>query len=575
MLSLTTIISLLEQIKNGEIVLPAIQRDFVWPESKIEKLLDSISRGYPIGIVFLWETYIDIQYRHFSLDYHSNERYVFHDNEKQKRLNLVLDGQQRLQSLYVALYGTYEGKPCYFDVLSGRETEDFREDRFVFYFLTPEQAHQMNESSASSQNKKSEDEQSSEPAYLYKVRDLLVMGAKEIQQFQRELAKNLSLKDEDQLRLSLNFNILRNSLATEPHIITTTVLDENKTKDSPDRKTESDVLEAFVRINREGTPLTRSDLIFSMLKLTWKESARSLPDFVEHINEGNSFDLDSDFVIRCLFAVSDLGTKFDVDLLRKKANVEAIRANFDECCNAIGSTVDFVQSNCWISSSKLVGGYYNLVPVVYYLFHTKDHQVPMNEIENVRKAVYLFGFTSPFSRYADSRIGTLIKNVLRPAPGYSVEKFYLTYCMTWIKYWEKITGFGPQLLQNNPSLALHLIQRLTGGKIHYDKNSPQIDHIFPASVLRSMGYDESIINHFANFWILAKNKNQNKSAMEPRAYFTGVDDSILSEAYIDRSLLSYSKFNEFIAKREKAILDHVRKELKITDADFTVDQQET
>jgi hypothetical protein len=441
--------------------------------------------------------------------------------------------------------------------------------------LTPEQAHQMNESSASSQNKKSEDEQSSEPAYLYKVRDLLVMGAKEIQQFQRELAKNLSLKDEDQLRLSLNFNILRNSLATEPHIITTTVLDENKTKDSPDRKTESDVLEAFVRINREGTPLTRSDLIFSMLKLTWKESARSLPDFVEHINEGNSFDLDSDFVIRCLFAVSDLGTKFDVDLLRKKANVEAIRANFDECCNAIGSTVDFVQSNCWISSSKLVGGYYNLVPVVYYLFHTKDHQVPMNEIENVRKAVYLFGFTSPFSRYADSRIGTLIKNVLRPAPGYSVEKFYLTYCMTWIKYWEKITGFGPQLLQNNPSLALHLIQRLTGGKIHYDKNSPQIDHIFPASVLRSMGYDESIINHFANFWILAKNKNQNKSAMEPRAYFTGVDDSILSEAYIDRSLLSYSKFNEFIAKREKAILDHVRKELKITDADFTVDQQET
>jgi hypothetical protein len=63
--------------------------------------------------------------------------------------------------------------------------------------------------------------------------------------------------------------------------------------------------------------------------------------------------------------------------------------------------------------------------------------------------------------------------------------------------------------------------------------------------------------------------------MEPRAYFTGVDDSILSEAYIDRSLLSYSKFNEFIAKREKAILDHVRKELKITDADFTVDQQET
>jgi uncharacterized protein with ParB-like and HNH nuclease domain len=126
---MTTIINLLERIKNDEVVLPAIQRDFVWPENKIEKLLDSVMRGYPIGIVFLWETYNDVQYRRFALDYFTSPHYLFHDNEKQRRLNLVLDGQQRLQSLYVALYGTSEKKDCYFDILSGRETEDFREDK--------------------------------------------------------------------------------------------------------------------------------------------------------------------------------------------------------------------------------------------------------------------------------------------------------------------------------------------------------------------------------------------------------------------------------------------------------------
>ena len=501
---MTTIINLLERIKNGEIVLPAIQRDFVWPESKIEKLLDSVMRGYPIGIVFLWETYNDIQHRRFALDYLSNPRYVFLNNERQKRLNLVLDGQQRLQSLYVALYGTYESKDCYFDVLSGRETEDFREDKYVFDFLTPEQVQQSNESATSNlKNGEIGKEEKYEPSYNYKVKDLLTMGAREIQQFQRDLAKNFSLTDEDQLRLSLNFNILHNSLATDPHIITATVLDENKPKDNPDRKSESDVLEAFVRINREGTPLTRSDLIFSMLKLTWKDSAKSLPEFVDNINEGNSFDLDSDFVIRCLFAVSDLGTKFDVDLLRKRANVETIRANFDKCCNVISSTIDFVQTNCWISSSKLLGGYYNLVPITYYLFHTKDYQVPMNEIDNVRKAIYFFGFTSPFSRYADSRLGSLIRHVLKPASQNPGEKFPLNYCMSWVKYWEKINEYGPQLLQRNPSLVLHLVQRRSGAKMHYDKNAPQIDHIFPASVLRDMKFDESMINHFANYWILA------------------------------------------------------------------------
>src|SRR3990170_3008801 len=220
---MATIINLLERIKNGEIVLPAIQRNFVWPVSKIEKLLDSVMRGYPIGIVFLWETYNDVQYRDFALNYLSDSRYVFHDNEKQKRLNLVLDGQQRLQALYVSLYGTYEGKDCYFDVLSGRETEDFREDKYVFDFLTAEQAKQMNEFAASSsQEKEVRESENYEPSYEYKTNDLLTMGAREAQQLQIELGKKLALTGEDQLRLNLNFNLLRNTLASDPHIITAT-----------------------------------------------------------------------------------------------------------------------------------------------------------------------------------------------------------------------------------------------------------------------------------------------------------------------------------------------------------------
>ena len=66
---------------------------------------------------------------------------------------------------------------------------------------------------------------------------------------------------------------------------------------------------------------------------------------------------------------------------------------------------------------------------------------------------------------------------------------------------------------------------------HYDK---PLSNRFPQSVLRNMKYDEATINHFANFWILAK--NQNKSAMDPEDYFEGVDDSVLAEEYIDRSI---------------------------------------
>ena len=569
-----SIVNLLEQIKNDEIVLPAIQRNFVWSEDQVEKLLDSIMREYPIGIALLWEAYEDIQYRPFVKDYKSGSGYIFRDNRQHRRLKLVLDGQQRLQSLYTAMYGTHKGKYMYFDVLSGRETEDFKEDKFFFYFLDPKDADEWNELAiVNTQRAKDEKSEDYEAEYYCRVQDLLKMGPRERQRFERDLAKTLGLSEEDQLRLDLNLKILRDAFFTNANILKATVIDENKPRESRERKKESDVLEAFFRINREGTRLTRSDLIFSLIKLSWKESAKALPDFVDEINKGNSFELDSDFVIRCLFVVSDLGSKFDVDILRKKGNVDAIRKNFAKCCNAIRSTVDFVQNECWIASSRLLGGargYYNLVPLAYYLFHTKDHQVPNSEIDRVRKALYLLGFTRPFSRYADSRLGKVIREEFKPLVLKHDDRFPLEDCLYWIWYWERIENYGPQLLQGNPSLALHLVQHRSGARVHYEKNAPQVDHIFPRSVLREKGYDEAEINHFANLWILAKNKNQNKGNKHPAEYFGDVSDSELQRAYIDRNLLDYRRYKTFLRKRAAQILEHVKEELKLSETDFDV-----
>ena len=86
---MSSIVTLLNQIKQEEIVLPAIQRDFVWPEEKVLRLLDSIMRGYPIGIALLWETYLDLQYRKFADDFHPGAIHAFKDNKHKKKLKLV------------------------------------------------------------------------------------------------------------------------------------------------------------------------------------------------------------------------------------------------------------------------------------------------------------------------------------------------------------------------------------------------------------------------------------------------------------------------------------------------------
>ena len=560
-----SIITLMNQIKTRDIVLPAIQRDFVWPEEKIQILLDSIMRTYPIGIALLWETYEDIQYRNFDADFKSDNRQVFKDNSRRKKLKVVLDGQQRLQSLYIALYGQYDVRYLYFDVLSGHKSDDFREERFNFSFLSPSDADARNKESIKLAANNNED---NGLEYFVKAQDLFVKTAADKRKLRKELTNKFHLNDEDEGRIENNLALFDEVLTKDETILKTSVIDENLPPVNPSRKSPSDVLEIFVRVNRLGTPLSRSDLIFSMLKLNWKESAEALPDFVRSVNEGNSFNLDTDFVIRSLFAVSDIGTKFDIDLLRKKSNVDKMQQNFAPCCDAIRSTVDFVQNECWIASSKLIGSYNTLIPIVYYLFHIKNHQVPNDQIESVRKALYLFGLTKPFSRYAESRLNRFIKDELKPRRKDEDALFPLKSTIGWVAFWSRIDGFDASLLQQNPNLALHVIQQITGAKTHYQANSPEIDHIFPRSVLREKGFEEAEINDLANFWILAKGKNMNKSNRHPKKYFADVGDAHLKKALINRDLLNYNQYRRFIKERRGEIISHVKQKLGFSDADF-------
>lgn len=567
-----SIISLLNQIKEGDIVLPAIQRGFVWPEAKIEMLLDSIMRGYPIGITLLWETYEDIQYRNFTKNYKSVNKHAFTDNSTKRKVKVVLDGQQRLQSLFIALYGTYEGKHLYFDILSGRESENSDEEKFLFWFLKAEEADKKNQETYDSFNESEKQYGDlSELHHRLKVRDLFSMTLSEKLKLKKNICKKLNLNDAAEELVEVNLARFDEALTKDNNILKTSTIDEDLPSESSARKSESDVLEIFVRINRQGTPLSRSDLIFSMLKLNWKESVEALPDFVDKINKGNSFELDTDFIIRCLYAVSDLGTKFDIDVLRNKRNMEKIKNNFAECCEAIESTIDFIQQHCWCSSTKSLAGANTLVPFVYYFFYIPQHKLPHSEIVNVRKAIYLFGFAGPFSRYGDSRVAKFIRKELKPLKENNDNAYPFKRAVWWTGYWENIRQFGEQLLQRNPRLALQVVQKQSGGKAIFKPNANEMDHIFPRSILRTKKYNESEINHFANFWLLSKIKNQNKSNKHPKKYFEDVSESELSRALIGRDMLNYRKYRSFLKNRGEKIESKVKKVLEFTDGDFVFD----
>ena len=573
----SSIMGLLNEIGDEEIVLPAIQRDFVWSEEKTGTLLDSVMRGYPLGIVLLWATYNDIQYRPFSRDFRSGTVHTYSENRQGKRLKVVLDGQQRLQTLLIALRGQRDGRAVYFDVLSGQDADDTAETRYRFEFLGQEDLAGRNvepDPPEEEEGAEAEEEPSESLSWWVAVKDLFAMGVNERQKFVRERTKQLDLSDADSGRLEKNLVLFRERLTADQDILLDSTIDKNLARESPDRKSEADVLEIFVRVNREGTPLSRSDLIFSLLKLNWREAAEGLPEFVASINEGNSLDLDTDFVVRCLFAVSDLGGRLQLDLLRNKQNVEALQGNFERCSKAIKATVDFVKSECKIESSKLLGNPSTLVPIVYYFFHLPKNDVPNREIDRLRTAVYVLGLAKPFSRYSESRIGGFVGRELQPMAEKGDRSFPLEIALEWVADWEGI-GSIKGLANKNTALTLHLIQGLSGAKVQYEGNAPEVDHIFPRSKLRNnKKLKDSEINNFANFWILARGKNRNKSNRSPRAYFKDVSDQQLKRALIDPELLTYGRYRTFLRKREAAILKRLKTKLSLSDADFRWEDEE-
>lgn len=556
-----SIFELVNEIDDGEIVLPAIQRDFVWDEDRIELLFDSIFRGYPVGIVLLWETYQPIQFRCFVKNHVPGGIYSFEESKKGRRIKLVLDGQQRLSSIYVALKGTFDGRKLYYDVLSGRDSDDHSEVKFRFSFAHEADAKTWNAEHVAAQNRETaprrEDKQ--EPAYWLRLSDVVGQNPLDILKMRNRLAQELNLAGDDKLRMELNFQIASYALSENTEILKTQTIDSKLPADDKKRKSAFDILEIFVRVNTQGISLRRSDLIVSMLRLYWQPASELLPRFLKEINDGGNLNVDNDFVIRCMFSTAGIGTRLDFDLLRKKSNVDKLKKTYADCFDAIRSCVDFVRAECGIDSSKFLGGVNTMVPLVHYLFYAPKRVFPKGSRTDARRAVFLFGFAKTFTQYSESRTGAFIRDYL-PSPSEIADgaAFSFKRAVEYVHWKGAFDSPDARLFSNNVELALALIQRRSGGKIKLSTNQPEIDHIFPRSALAEKGFDPQEINDMGNLWILPRGVNRNKSAKHPSEFLKDVDDSALHAALINRDDLDYRSFRSFVRQRREQIAEKLR-----------------
>lgn len=228
---------LIEDIKVGRIALPDIQRPFVWSSAKTRDLFDSMYRGYPIGTLMLWETGAEVGTRQIGLD----------EAERAPQL-LIVDGQQRLTSLFAVLTGG--------QVLTKR----FEAKRIRIAFRPEDETFEVTDAAIER-----------DPEFIPDITALWSSGFKTtVRQFLQRLAeaRTEELLDEHQDALEERIDRVRDLRDFRFQVV-----------ELGSAADEEQVAEIFVRINSEGVQLNQADFILTLMSVHWEKGRRELEAF--------------------------------------------------------------------------------------------------------------------------------------------------------------------------------------------------------------------------------------------------------------------------------------------------------
>ncbi|WP_217587474.1 DUF262 domain-containing protein [Lentibacillus saliphilus] len=570
-----TINEVINDVHRKKYLLPAIQREFVWDTEQIETLFDSILKGYPVGAFLFWhvnkENIHKFKFYEFLREYH--ERDHTHNLEAnisgEEDIVAILDGQQRLTSLYVGLKGSYAYKlprkrvdndlayperQLYLNLLQESSEADMTYD---FKFLTEEEATQKDDST-----------------YWFKVGDILKF--KETYEINDYLYENdLNLVDKEKAKFA-NKTLFRLHYSIHESLCINYYLEKSQELDK--------VLNIFIRVNSGGTPLSYSDLLLSIATAQWeyKDARKTITTFVDEINNiGDGFNFNKDMILKTCLVLCDFNDiafkvdNFDADTMKQ------IEQEWDGIAQSIRLAVELVSSFGF--NYKTLTANYAIIPIAYYLYKKGNPQSFVDSYKFIddRKELKRFITISLLKRV----FGGQPDNVLKPmreiiknnmvSDGFSFETLKEKLRIT-----NKTLRFSQEEVEDllwtqyGNRYAFPVLSLLYP---HIDyKNTFHQDHIFPKSLLRSraklrkQGLDQETIdfclenhNYIGNLQLIEGVPNMEKSDKPFEDWMNLIcrtseeKDAYMKTHMIPNVELSIENFEAFFTERENMIRERL------------------
>lgn len=566
-----TIAEVMQDISNNKYVLPSIQREYVWDTEQIETLFDSLMQDYPIGAFLFWEIeksrLLNYDFYEFLRNYHEK------NNTHNKKVDLkgsdgviaVLDGQQRLTSIYIGLKGSYAYRlkykqkksenayPVRYLYLNLIEDAQDENNKYDFRFLTDKEFSGMTE------------------GFWYKVGDILIMTQPgETSQY---VLDNIAFAGTYTKEQTMHANNTLQKLYNVVH--TDKTLSYYKEKAAELDK----VLNIFIRVNSGGTVLTYSDLLLSIASAQWEnhDAREEITEFVDDVNSiGGGFRINKDFVLKTALVLTDFpNIAFKVDNFNKP-NMMKIEANWENIKRAIKQSVHLVSSFGY--TGETLSSNNALIPIAYYLLTIG---MPDNFVESgatkenrakIKKWLIMALLKKAFSGQPDNVIRP-IRDIIRENGN---NEFPITQIVDKFKGTNKSIQFAEDdideyllKLKYGKSETLSTFMLLYpsldfSNKFHEDHMYPKSK--FKKSYLRKMGVPEDkldtyidSVNDISNLQLLAAQLNEEKLNTDFDVWFNKEQatdsDKIQYRTihYLPEMEYTYPNFLLFMEKRKQLI----------------------
>ncbi|GAA2423409.1 DUF262 domain-containing protein [Streptomyces glaucus] len=505
------IISQVENLLQGRVVIPSIQRDFVWMRPDVRDLFDSLYRGYPVGALLLWKTNLTVPFKTAA---------VVQADKAAHQPFYLLDGQQRLTSLAWVYRPESKADGRLIDLRFDVRTEEF-----------------VNPSAI----------QSKDPL-LFRVSTLL---QENVQYHEVLNAAGVEYSDPHfgawMQRLQRVHDIRRQEIAVI-------------TYESDDYE---EVAELFARLNKGGRRLSKGDLVYSAIAARWAEGLDTMDAFHQELQDSN-FALNREAVLRLMSLLAGAGAHH-IKLIGADMDEAALKEAWHATERALRFAIDFLKGECSIPRSEVLSSP-NVTIVPALLLHHRDGKLRPGEAQLLRRWVYTAMAFSHYSLQVEGKLDAearlirtragedLFAELIRRASGTrsrdsalhprDLEQKYSTHPFFKLLYIAALRGTARDWATN---IAISDQPMNSGAKIEFH-------HVFPRARVQGT-YAKEEWNSLANLAFVTGQTNKMISSRLPAQYMAEIAPERLAEQWIpgDPELRSLDRFPDFLAARRSLL----------------------